>query len=182
MHSKNKMNKDDDVGERFFRLVGEVSPLKRKPQSPNFFSERKQLQKKRIEAQNSRTTPLVGQGAQQSILDNFDNLDSDMIRAMQRGKIPLRREFDFHGYFVDDAVRLLTDALDERQNHRAEFWCVVHGKGKNSPRYDKAPLKTAIFDVLHSHIAVSAAVSQYDKDGDSGAVIVRVRRKNHKNN
>ena len=82
---------------------------------------------------------------------------------------------DLHGFFVDEALRYLGDMLDERRNRRAECWVIVHGKGRNSPHYDRAPLKQAVLDLLLRHPAVNALATIIDSDGYSGAVSVEIK-------
>ena len=94
------------------------------------------------------------------------------------GQAPVRcgaRFARLHGFFVDEALRYLGDMLDERRNRRAECWVIVHGKGRNSPHYDRAPLKQAVLDLLLRHPAVNALATIIDSDGYSGAVSVEIK-------
>lgn len=158
--------------ESFANLVGEVQPIKCPSLSPLFGLPLKRKQERRIAEQNRRLDNARGN---ELLTENFAALPSSEIRAMQTGQVPIRREWDFHGYFVEDALQILRDALDERRNRQPEYWHIVHGKGRNSSIYDKAPLKHAIFALLREHQAVLAALSQLDSDGKSGAVVAKIK-------
>lgn len=156
--------------ERFADLIADVKPLRTPAAADGFGRTPKIRQTLRIAAQNHRAPP-----EQQPAGHNADGITALQLQHMREIRVPLAREIDLHGYYVDDALRLLADFLNERRNRRPEYWLIVHGKGKNSPHYDIAPLKTAILDSLHSHPAVGALVSATDSRGESGAAVVRIR-------
>ena len=156
--------------ERFADLVGTVTPLKTPPLAEGFGRQAKILQRRRIEAQRVRHAADI----RETLSVNLAHIPDIRFRALGAGRLPLAREIDLHGFFVDEALRYLGDMLDERQNRREECWLVVHGKGRNSPHYDRAPLKLAVLDLLLRHPAVNALVSVHDWDGFSGAVRIEV--------
>lgn len=164
-------------GESFADLIGEVDAIKTAALSPTFGQRPKIRQERRIASQNSRLTQPQ---SAEFLAENFAQLPPAELRAMQSLHLRIVREWDFHGYFVEDARQLLTDALDERRNRQPEYWLIVHGKGRNSSPYDKAPLKNAIFELLRTHQAVAAAVSVRDSDGKSGAVAVKVKARSRR--
>jgi len=156
--------------ERFADLIGAVTPLKTPPQAEDFGKQAKILQRRRIEAQRIRhdITP-------QDTRYNLAAIPDARFAALCAGRLPVAREIDLHGFFVDEALRYLGDLLEERRNRRTECWVVVHGKGRNSPQYDRAPLKQAVLDLLLRHPAVNALATIIDSDGYSGAVAVEIR-------
>lgn len=157
----------------FAQLIGTITPIKKHDIAPEFGKRPKRAQRARIAAQNHRSSyPAT---PHQDTL-NIDELSPMQIQHMREMRVPLAREIDLHGYYVDDAIRLLNDHLNERRNRRAEYWLLIHGKGKNSPHYDKAPLKIAVYDTLRQHHAVGAFAAVKDRDGESGAVVIRLRR------
>ena len=156
--------------ERFADLVGAVTPLKTPPPAEDFGKQAKILQRRRIEAQRIRHS-----ADPQETRHNLAAIPDARFHALCAGRLPVAREIDLHGFFVDEALRYLGDLLDERRNHRSECWIVVHGKGRNSPHYDRAPLKQAVLELLLRHPAVNALASIVDSDGYSGAVSVEVR-------
>lgn len=157
----------------FAELIGTITPLKAQNTDPEFGKQRKIKQSLRIATQNHQPSP---QRHYDRITLNYDNLTVQQLWHIQQLRIPLAREIDLHGYFVDDAINRLQDALNERRNRRPEYWLIIHGKGKNSPYYDKAPLKNAIYDTLSQHHAIGALVSIHDKQNESGALVIRVRK------
>ena len=157
--------------ERFADLIGAVTPLQTPPLVEGFGRRSKILQRRRIEAQRVRHAADI----RETLSVNLAQIPDARFRALCAGRLPLAREIDLHGFFVDEALRYLGDMLDERQNRREECWLVVHGKGRNSPHYDRAPLKQAILDLLLRHPAVNALASICDKDGFSGAACIEVR-------
>ena len=156
--------------ERFADLVGIVTPLKTPPQAEDFGKQAKILQRRRIEAQRIRHAT-----APQEARHNLAAIPDARFHALCAGRLPVAREIDLHGFFVDEALRYLGDMLDERRNRRAECWVIVHGKGRNSPHYDRAPLKQAVLDLLLRHPAVNALATIVDSDGYSGAVSVEIK-------
>ena len=156
--------------ERFADLIGTVTPLETPPRAEGFGRRTKILQRRRIEAQRVRHAADI----RETLAVNLAQIPDARFRALCAGRLPLAREIDLHGFFVDEALRYLGDMLDERQNRREECWLVVHGKGRNSPHYDRAPLKQAILDLLLRHPAVNALTGVLDQDGLSGAVCIEV--------
>ena len=156
--------------ERFADLIGAVTPLQTPPLVEGFGRRSKILQRRRIEAQRVRHAADI----RETLSVNLAQIPDARFRALCAGRLPLAREIDLHGFFVDEALRYLGDMLDERQNRREECWLVVHGKGRNSPHYDRAPLKQAILDLLLRHPAVNALTGVLEQDGLSGAVCIEV--------
>ena len=156
--------------ECFADLIGTVTPLKTPLLAEGFGRQAKILQRRRIEAQRIRQAADI----RETLAVNLAHIPEGRFRALAAGRLPLAREIDLHGFFVDEALRYLGDMLGERKNRREECWLVVHGKGRNSPHYDRAPLKQAVLDMLLRHPAVNALVSVHDKDGLSGAAWIEV--------
>lgn len=156
--------------ERFADLIGTVTPLQTPPMAEDLGRQAKILQRRRIEAQRIRHAADI----RETLSVNLAHIPEGRFHALCAGRLPLAREIDLHGLFVDEALRYLGDMLDERQNRREECWLVIHGKGRNSPHYDRAPLKQAILDMLLRHPAVNALASVHDQDGLSGAVRIAV--------
>jgi len=84
------------------------------------------------------------------------------------------RRFVYRYNFKSACLHNLPSLL-KRKNRRAECWVIVHGKGRNSPHYDRAPLKQAVLDLLLRHPAVNALATIIDSDGYSGAVSVEIK-------
>lgn len=159
---------------RFADLIGPIIPLRRQepqidrtPPRPPSAS----VLRRRQAAQGARPVPLRAPGG---VRFNFDGIPAERFAAMQHGDLPVARIIDLHGYFVDEGVTLLEDALYQRRNRRREIWLIIHGKGRNSPAHDRAPLKQAVIDMLCQHPAVAALVSLQDSDRDSGALCADV--------
>lgn len=165
----------DDI--RFAELIGAVMPISHKAQHPDFAptpAPSPSLMRKRQAAQGARAIPKRSAGG---VRFNFDDIPAERFAAMQRGDLPFARVVDLHGYFVDEGVTRLDDALYQRQNRRREIWLIIHGKGRNSPAHDRAPLKQAVIDLLCQHPAVAALVSLHDSDRDSGALCADIHPK-----
>ncbi|MDO4642474.1 MAG: Smr/MutS family protein [Cardiobacteriaceae bacterium] len=157
--------------ESFADLIGRVTPLQTPLQNENFGKHLKILQRRRIDAQRIRHVENT-----QEEQHNLTHIPAPRFHALCRGKLPIAREIDLHGFYVDEALRYLYDLLDERKNRRSECWLIIHGKGRNSPHYDQAPLKQAVLNMLLQHSAVNALSSIIDQDGNSGAVFIDVSR------
>lgn len=167
--------------DEFSKLIGRVIPLKTIPVSPDFGKKPKVRAHRKIDAQNNRSNDFPQPyTTTTTIIENYDNIPTATIYAMQREAVHMERIIDLHGLFVDEALRLLDDALIERRNRRPVYWQIIHGKGRNSPIYDKAPLKAQVIEHLRTHSAISALVSIHDSRGESGAVMVRLRKKSRK--
>ena len=165
---------DDHTSPRFAELIGPVTPLKDKAQHPGFAPQRPasaSLPRRRQAAQGARTAPRA---RGEVVCFNFDNIPAERFLAMQRGELPFARILDLHGYYVAEALTLLDDALYQRQNRRREIWLIIHGKGRNSPTHDRAPLKQGVVDLLCQHPAVAALCSLHDSDRESGALCIDV--------
>ena len=153
--------------ERFADLVGIVTPLKTPPQAEDFGKQAKILQRRRIEAQRIRHAT-----APQEARHNLAAIPDARFHALCAGRLPVAREIDLHGFFVDEALRYLQDLIDERSNFRPEIWTVIHGKGKE----EIAPLKIAVWQLLQRHPAVIAIAPVLDYRGESGAVQIEIKR------
>ena len=151
-----------------------VIPLKQPQQAEDFGKVKKVKKIRMIEAQNFhlKEDAFVLKGEM-----NFDNLSDNVLDLMKKRKVKVARIIDFHGYFVEDAKTLLNDYLSERNNREPEFWEIIYGKGNRSPHFDRSPLKNAILSLLHEHKAISAFTQIMDKDNNSGAVMVLIRKK-----
>lgn len=156
----------------FASLIGPVTPFPKPQQSPNFGKPRKTRQQIRREAQLTRQ--LAAQ-LPPSIDANFDSIPEELFQNMTREKTRYQRVFDCHGKTVAEAKTSLQDALASRDNRRLALWLVIHGKGNNSPKYDRAPIKYAVLDLLRRHPAVAAIRARYDSDQQSGAVVIAVK-------
>lgn len=162
----------------FAELVGAVKPLAGKPEHPGFArtSPRPVAQalRRRLAAESRRPDLPWPRGRQLSL--NLDGIPAARFAAMQRGELPYARIIDLHGYYVADGLSRLDDALHQRRNRHAEVWLIIHGKGRNSPAHDRAPLKEAVIDLLCQHPAVAALCALADSDRDSGALCIEVHR------
>lgn len=163
----------DDIP--FADLIGAVDPIARKAQHPDFAqiprATRAQLRRRQAAQGTPRTADMRLAGA---LALNFDDIPAEQFLAMRRGAVIFAKTFDLHGYFVDEGVTLLDDALHARKNRSREIWLVIHGKGRNSPAHDRAPLKHAVIDLLCRHPAVAALCALSDRDHDSGALCIAV--------
>ena len=93
--------------ERFADLVGAVTPLKTPPQAEDFGKQAKILQRRRIEAQRIRHS-----ADPQETRHNLAAIPDARFHALCAGRLPVAREIDLHGFFVDEALRYLGDMLD----------------------------------------------------------------------
>lgn len=166
------MSHSDDQPNSFAALIGKIEPIKSSKTVKDFGRQPKIRQKRRIEAQNIR--PATRTYSSQ-IAECYDLLSPHEWNAMQSGRVFIERILDFHGYFVDEALRALDDALIERRNRRPIYWQIIHGKGRNTQNETISPLKVFIIEHLRIHSAISALVSIQDSRGESGAVLVRLR-------
>ncbi len=167
-------NNSDSPISGFAQLVGEVEQIRLPAVSPNFGNTRKTRQQIRIDAQHVRNHPRFND---RPVAENFDDLPTPLFQAMGHGRLHYTRVIDLHGQTVDQATRYLNDALSNRRNRHLTFWLVVHGKGRNSPAYDKAPVKNAVLETLRRHPGISAIHALLDRDADSGAVVIALRAK-----
>lgn len=159
---------------RFADLIGAVTPMPHKAQHPDFARPpvpNAAHARRRQAAEGSRPVPLR---RADSVRFNFDDIPAERFAAMRQGDVPFARIIDLHGYFVDEGITLLDDALYQRRNRRREIWLVIHGKGRNSPAHDRAPLKQAVIDLLCQHPAIAALVSLQDSARESGALCIDV--------
>lgn len=156
----------------FAELLGPVRPIKKTARTPVFGKKRKSCRQLRHDAQHMR---LPTRHQRHDIDENFAAIPAALFAAMGSGKLRHQRIIDLHGLFVDEAVTVLRDALSLRRNHRLCLWLIVHGKGKHSPKYDRAPLKHAVIDLLRRHPAVAAIRAVRDRDRDSGAVLIALK-------
>ncbi|MDO4776014.1 MAG: Smr/MutS family protein [Cardiobacteriaceae bacterium] len=163
----------------FAELVGNVTPLAHKDKHPHFARPRQrpvaQALQRRLAAQGMRPAPVARR--HDAVMFNLDGIPAERFTAMQRGELPFARIIDLHGYYVADGIARLDDALHQRRNRHGEIWLIIHGKGRNSPAHDRAPLKQAVIDFLCRHPAVAALCSLPDRDRDSGALCIDVYRK-----
>lgn len=153
----------------FAELLGAVKPIKKPAHTVLFGRKRRPSQQLRRDAQHMR---IEKYRQRQEIDENFAAIPATLFAAMGSGKMRHQRIIDLHGFFVDEAVNLLKDALSLRRNHRLCIWLIVHGKGKHSSKYDRAPLKHAVIDLLRRHQGVAAIRAVRDRDLDSGAVAI----------
>lgn len=181
-------DEDNTVTEKnhnsFANLIGNISKLEN--DNSTLFTAKDKLreklktriqQKNHIAEQNSRDVKKMDYPS--DFFEVFTSISDAIIRAMRAGKIHCQREFDLHGLLVDDAIKLINDAISERQNYQSEYWLIIHGKGNNSPDFDKAPIKNRIIDLLRKNNAVSAIASVLDSNRESGAVMVLIKSKNN---
>lgn len=165
----------------FAELVGSVTPLAQKNEHPHFAPSRQrpvaQALQRRLAAQGVRPAPVTRR--HDAVMFNLDGIPAARFIAMQRGELPFARIIDLHGYYVADGIARLDDALHQRRNRHGEIWLIIHGKGRNSPAHDRAPLKQAVIDFLCRHPAVAALCSLPDRDRDSGALCIDVYRRPH---
>ncbi|UJF25009.1 Smr/MutS family protein [Suttonella sp. R2A3] len=150
----------------FAELIGNVDNVKRSDTHPNF----QRQAKVRIRKRRHRD-PIVHRSFQR-ISHNFDRIDPRLFHAMQYNRITADRVIDLHGLHVDHALRVLQDALNERRNRHLSCWQIVHGKGNNSPHYDRAPLKHAVIELILNHSDIAAVCEIIDTDGRSGALVI----------
>lgn len=156
----------------FAKLVGRVEPIKRPDIAPGFSRPpKKQLKRKPCQRDNMHYR------AQETLYHNFERISGTLFRQMRMGKVHCSDHFDLHGMLVNEAVNYLKNAFELRRNRHLVCWQIIHGKGRRSPDYDRAPLKHAILEILLNHPAVAAIASVIDSDGASGAVIIAVMPK-----
>lgn len=157
------------MSEDFATLLGAVKPLKREPTVADFGRVVKTPNRRLIEAQHERPED----GGDFAL--NLDNIPEERFKALCEGRARISRCIDLHGYYVDEGIRVLQDALHQRENHRRQCWLIVHGKGRGSARYEvKAPLRAAVLSLLKRHPAIAAFAMKQDFDRDSGSVLVEV--------
>ena len=157
----------------FAELLGSVETIKKPACSSAFGKTRKPRRTLRRCTQEERLPQRGRQGGE--IDENFAAIPASLFAAMGSGKARCRRFVDLHGLFVDEAVKRLRDALSMRRNQELCLWMIVHGKGKHSPYYDRAPLKHAVIDLLRRHPAVAAIRALRDRDRQSGAVVIALQ-------
>ncbi|MDO5091222.1 MAG: Smr/MutS family protein [Cardiobacteriaceae bacterium] len=168
-----------DPPHTFADLIGAVIPIRSPEAHPQFARKAPrpaaQALQRRLAAQGTRPALLVR--PRDAVALNLDGIPGERFTAMQRGELPYARIIDLHGHYVADGIVRLDDALHQRNNRHGEIWLIIHGKGRNSPAHDRAPLKQAVIDFLCRHPAVAALCSLPDRDRDSGALAIDVYRK-----
>lgn len=175
------MNKDSK--DNFTKLIGEVTPIKNNKQHPDYQSPKNQLinQKNLINRlyrqENAQKRPKQSAPESRFVQINLGNLSADRFRLLCAGSLPIVRTIDFHGFYVDQAVRFLNDALNNRNNRKKACWLIIHGKGKHSCEHDKNPLRHAIIELSISHTAVAGIASVIDKQNQSGSLIIDINPK-----
>lgn len=108
---------------------------------------------------------------------NFERagVQSNTLKKLRRGKLPIDNSIDLHGMTVEQARRYLLEFLAECEQHGARTVIIVHGKGYRSK--DRVPvIKTMLNKWLRESQQVLAFHSALPKDGGTGAVYVLLRK------
>ncbi|MDO4436200.1 MAG: Smr/MutS family protein [Cardiobacteriaceae bacterium] len=167
---------EDFSSSEFLQLMkqsgGEVKPLRGKDLVQGFGRSIKTPNRRLIEAQHERYEDF------EEVAVNLDGISEEAFKALCEGRVRISRCIDLHGYYVDEGIRVLQDALHHRENYRRQCWLIVHGKGRRSARYEvKAPLRSAVLSLLKRHPAIAAFAIKQDFDKDSGSVLIEVHAK-----
>lgn len=180
---------------KFADLIGEVIPLKRKPQHPDFSphapNHANSTDNNSIKHQKSKHKPHALHALkpkcarrydsahqrpkhhapiQPRLRLNLDNISPLRFNALCAGELPITRTLDLHGLSVSQALNYVADALSARRNRYPSCWLVIHGKGKHSASYDRSPIRHNIIELLSTHPAVAAIASVMDAQQESGAL------------
>lgn len=161
-------NKQDND---FARLVGKVEPINKPDTAPSFGHQPpSRIHIKR----HARLRDPLNYRATTTLRHNFERISPLLFAQMCQDRAYCHEHIDLHGMLVNNALNYLDDLIDNRRNRRLECWRIVHGKGRRSPSYDRAPLKHSVLERLLNHPAVAAIAAVTDKDGASGAVIIAI--------
>lgn len=102
----------------------------------------------------------------------------DMMRRLRRGQLAIDGRLDLHGLHVAEAKAALTEFLRKMRTASEKCVLVIHGKGRHSVS-GEGVLRGEMSAWLSQGPAsanVGAFASQTDPDGDSGSMLVLLRR------
>jgi DNA-nicking Smr family endonuclease len=101
-------------------------------------------------------------------------VQTQVIRRLRRGLIPIDDELDLHGLSRTAARDELAQFIANGRALRQRCLRVIHGKGYRSGARGPV-LKTAVDSWLRGHLDVMAFTSARAIDGGTGAVYVLLR-------
>ena len=159
-------DKEKDEGELFLDAVKDVTPLK------HGIAEVTTRQWATPAAADQRG-PVPDGG------DSFvrSGLQTNVVRRLRRGQIPIEVELDLHGFTSREAeLKVHAFLLSARVPNRQRGVRIIHGRGHGSPD-GKSVLKGKTQQWLREYDAVLAFCPAESAHGGAGAVHVLLKKK-----
>ncbi len=174
----------------FHRLMNGVTPLDSKARVPTVASVERSLPRKTIEGarvEEADATLRLAELAQSKfeVVDDgihaegkVQGVPPDLMRKLRRGQLPIDARLDLHGKRAEEAKNSLAEFLRAMRTRGEKCVLVIHGKGRHSPS-GEAVLRGEMSAWLSqgpASASVAAFSSQMDPDGESGSMLVLLRR------
>ncbi len=175
----------------FHRLMSGVSPLDKKARVPTSAPvERSMMMSKTPEGARAeevdaslRLSELARpkfevQDDGKHAEGRVSSIAPDLMRRLRRGQLAIDGRLDLHGLGVDEAKVALGHFLRKMRTRGEKCVLVIHGKGRHSLS-GEGVLRGEMSAWLSQGPAsanVDAFASQTDPDGDSGSMLVLLRR------
>lgn len=180
MTKKSKPNNiEDDV---FQQYVNGVTPLKHDkvyfpPKKPKI---KPPISKKAkppdfAEPEIMLTDNFTEIAAEEQLFFARSGLQTKVIRNLRRGKFPIERSLDLHGYTIQESKQIFWQFVQQCLEANMRHVMIVHGKGRHSEE-QKATLKDAVNCWLSQIPEVLAFCSAQLKDGGRGALYILLKR------
>ena len=106
------------------------------------------------------------------------SITPDVMRRLRRGQLAIDGRLDLHGLRAEEAKAALAEFLRKMRAQGEKCVLVIHGKGRHSPS-SEGVLRGEMSAWLSqgpASVNVDAFASQTDPDGDSGSMLVLLRR------
>lgn len=106
------------------------------------------------------------------------SISSDVMRRLRRGQLAIDGRLDLHGLRAEEAKMALAEFLRKMRAQGEKCVLVIHGKGRHSAA-GEGVLRGEMSAWLSqgpASASVDAFASQPDADGESGSMLVLLRR------
>jgi len=172
--------------ELFHSSIGNIIPLKNRPQPPYQKKPQPRLLKHQ-QARNEKTAlpdrlsdhyhPIEQESEQLSF--SRSGLQKSTLKKLRKGYYLIEDRLDLHGYRRDEARQLLQEFIHYAQQKGLRCLMVIHGKGRSGEE-ERPVLKPLVASWLQQSEEVLAYCSARQKEGGAGALYLLLRRAPHK--
>ncbi len=111
---------------------------------------------------------------EQILLFARSGVSKRQLMQIKKGKCPIEKCLDLHGYTVQQAEVKLASCLKDCQNCATQMLLLIHGKGLHTTQSSPV-LKNALNRWLRQYQQILAFCSAQAKHGGSGALYVLLR-------